>query len=187
MAATKLQSYAELAAGNAAFAVSSYENWSAFLATAARLYKYSFPEQLCIWAQRPEATACADWGTWDKVNRYVRRYAKGIGVIRIVDGEVTLRYVFDVADTGSKAGALYPFLWENKDEYQPVIRGALENRFHVACDDRGLAVQLATIAVKQAQRFWADNQEQIMESACGDWPPDCTDEAFMGAVAASVA
>lgn len=184
---TKLQACAQLAADNAAAIVGSFENWSAYLATAARLYKLTFLEQLCVHVQRPGATACADYSTWhDTMRRYIRRYAKSIPVIRIVDGQPVLRYLFDVADTGPREGALYPFLWENKDKYRSVITAALESRFEVPCDDRGLAVQLATIAVRLAQKFWDDNHEQIVESA-GGWPPDCTGETFVDAVAASVA
>ena len=135
---TKLQTYAQLAADNSAVITSSFENWTQFLATASRFYKYAFLEQLMIHLQRPQATACAEYNVWrDTMRRYVRRNARGIAVIRFIDNKPALRYVFDVADTAPKENALSPFLWENRDEYRAVIPAALESRFQVPCGHRG--------------------------------------------------
>lgn len=183
---TKLQTCAQLAADNAAVVTSSFTNWTAFLTTAAKFYKYTFVEQLLIHVQRPQATACAEYSTWsDEMNRYVRRYAKAIAVIRFVDGQPTLRYIFDVADTGPKEGALYPFLWQNKDEYQAIIPAALERQFQVPLDHRGLPIQLATIAAQLAGKYWANGQDQTAASL-GNHLSDHAGETFQDATAASV-
>ena len=182
----KLRTYTQLAADNSAVVTSGFENWSAFLVTAAKMYKYTFLEQLMIHIQRPQATACADYSTWgNEMRRYVRRYAKGIAVISFIDGQPTLRYVFDVADTGPKEGALYPFLWQNKDEYQTIIPAALEGQFQVPCDHQGLPVQLATIAAQLAGKYWTNGERKIIASI-GDCPFKLTGETFQDATAASV-
>ena len=99
----KYEYYAELAKKTAKQLAASTENWTSFLTTAARLYKYPYHEQLMIYAQRPDASACADFDTWNKrMGRYVRRGSTGIALI---DGAVNypkLRYVFDVSDTGTR-------------------------------------------------------------------------------------
>ena len=183
---TKLQTYAQIAADNSAVVTSSFQNWTAFLTTASKMYKYTFLEQLMIHIQRPQATACAEYDLWtDEMNRYVRRYAKGIAVISFVDGQPTLRYVFDVADTGPRQNALYPFLWQNKDEYQAIIPAALEARFNVPLDNRGLPIQLATIAAQLAGKYWANGQEQIIANIADRLPGDPA-EVFKDAAAASV-
>ena len=90
-----------------------WEHWAEFLITAARLYKYSYPDQLMIYAQRPDATACAEYDVWNnKMNRYVRRGSKGIALLDESGGYPRLHYVFDVSDTAPRRNALYPDLWE---------------------------------------------------------------------------
>lgn len=169
---TRLRTYTQLAADNSAVITGSFEAWTQFLATAARLYKYSFLAQLMIHIQRPQATACAEYSIWsDTMHRYVRRNAKKIAVIRFINGQPTLRYVFDVADTGSRKGALYPFLWQVRDEHLPSVAAALEGQFHVLCDHRGLPIQLAAIAAQLAEKFWSNGQEQII-SQVGDQQAD---------------
>ena len=90
-----------------------WEHWAEFLITAARLYKYSYPDQLMIYAQRPDATACAEYDVWNnKMNRYVRRGSKGIALLDESGGYPRLHYVFGVSDTAPRRNALYPDLWE---------------------------------------------------------------------------
>ena len=98
--ASALQQYHQLADRMAAQITGSYQSWTDFLTTAARLYKYPYHEQLMIYAQHPEATACADYELWNKrMGRYVRRGAKGIALIDHSGDTPKLKYVFDVADT----------------------------------------------------------------------------------------
>lgn len=152
---SKIEIYTELAAQTAAKITTDFTSWTAFLSLAARLYKYNFREQLLIYAQRPQATACAEYSVWtQKMRRYVRRAAKGIAVVRDVEGVPTLRYVFDLADTGPMDDGLHLYFWRAQDEFIPVIAAALEQYFQVPADDRGLAVQLATIAGQLAEKYW---------------------------------
>ena len=97
----KLQAYAEQAERTARQITGSHLAWTAFLTTAARLYKYPYNEQLMIYMQRPEATACAEYDFWnEKMGRYVRRGSAGIALIDATGYKPRLKYVFDVADTG---------------------------------------------------------------------------------------
>lgn len=109
----KTEEYLALACKTADSFSRQWEHWTEFLITAARLYKYSYPDQLMIYAQRPDATACAEYDVWNnKMNRYVRRGSKGIALLDESGGYPRLHYVFDVSDTAPRRNALYPDLWE---------------------------------------------------------------------------
>ena len=109
----KTEEYLALACKTADSFSRRWEHWAEFLITAARLYKYSYPDQLMIYAQRPDATACAEYDVWNnKMNRYVRRGSKGIALLDESGGYPRLHYVFDVSDTAPRRNALYPDLWE---------------------------------------------------------------------------
>ncbi len=109
----KTEEYLALACKTADSFSRQWEHWAEFLITAARLYKYSYPDQLMIYAQRPDATACAEYDVWNnKMNRYVRRGSKGIALLDESGGYQRLHYVFDVSDTAPRRNALYPDLWE---------------------------------------------------------------------------
>ena len=109
----KTEEYLALACKMADSFSRQWEHWAEFLITAARLYKYSYPDQLMIYAQRPDATACAEYDVWNnKMNRYVRRGSKGIALLDESGGYPRLHYVFDVSDTAPRRNALYPDLWE---------------------------------------------------------------------------
>ena len=109
----KTEEYLALACKTADSFSRQWEHWAEFLITAARLYKYSSPDQLMIYAQRPDSTACAEYDVWNnKMNRYVRRGSKGIALLDESGGYPRLHYVFDVSDTAPRRNALYPDLWE---------------------------------------------------------------------------
>ena len=109
----KTEEYLALACKTADSFSRQWEHWTEFLITAARLYKYSYPDQLMIYAQRPDATACAEYDVWNnKMNRYVRRGSKGIALLDESGGYPRLHYVFDVSDTAPRRNALYPDLWQ---------------------------------------------------------------------------
>ena len=109
----KTEEYLALACKTADSFSRRWEHWAEFLITAARLYKYSYLDQLMIYAQRPDATACAEYDVWNnKMNRYVRRGSKGIALLDESGGYPRLHYVFDVSDTAPRRNALYPDLWE---------------------------------------------------------------------------
>ena len=98
--------YAQMAEETAKQITGSYQRWTAFLTTAARVYKYPYTEQLLIYAQRPDATACAEYGLWtNTMRRYVRRGSKGIALIDSSGDAPRMKYVFDVSDTGGGANA----------------------------------------------------------------------------------
>ena len=108
---------------------SSSENWIKFLKTASNNYKYSFNEQVLIYAQKPNATACADIETWNKrLKRWVNKGAKGIALISIENGRNVLRHVFDISDTHSGINQELK-LWEVKSSYENGLIETLENRF----------------------------------------------------------
>ena len=120
--ASVLQQYRQLADHMATQITGSYQSWTDFLTTAARLYKYPYHEQLMIYAQRPDATACADYELWNKrMGRYVRRGAKGIALIDHSGDAPKLKYVFDVADTRSTERSRSPYLWEYRPEHAQAV------------------------------------------------------------------
>ena len=129
---TKTAYYMQMAQEAAAQITGSKEQWTAFLTTSARLYKYPFAEQLMIYKQRPEATACAEYDLWnDRMNRYVKRGSKGIALLDMRGEQPKLRYVFDVADTGERKNSRPVQLWKmNAEHEQPIIR-ALDVAFDV--------------------------------------------------------
>ena len=146
----------------------SHERWTAFLTTAARLYKYPYREQLMIFAQRPEATACAEYNLWNKtMRRYVRRGSKGIALVD-TSGEVPrIRYVFDVADTGARHDSLSPFLWKLEDQHMNAVHDALENRY--GADDFMMADQLEHIAIQLSMEYWEEHRRDILDIVDGSF------------------
>ena len=123
---SKVQLYAQMADRTAEQITGSYQKWTAFLTTAARLYKYPYNEQLMIFAQRPEATACAEYDLWNKqMRRYVRRGSKGIALVDTSSDQPKLRYVFDVSDTSGGENSRRPYLWEYRQEHRPVLWNSL--------------------------------------------------------------
>ena len=186
----KLQAYKTMAVQHTAAITGSFDTWTAFLRTAARIYKYSFLEQLMIHVQRPDATACAEYRLWsEKMNRHVRYGAKGIAIISEVDGVPALRYVFDISDTRPRANARTPWLWQYREEHQDTVAKMLEDCFQVPTD-KGVSFQLAAVAAQFAQKYWETYREKILR-AVKDTLLQKYDEAdagmaFQDAVAASV-
>ena len=145
---SKLDFYAQMADHTAKQVTGSFSEWTAFLETMGRLYKYPFHEQLMIFAQKPNATACADYDLWNKqMGRYVRRGSKGIALIDTTGDNPRLKYVFDVSDTGGRENSRRLNLWEYKDEHHDAVTASLENRFGVS-GEKGLDDQLEQIASK---------------------------------------
>ena len=104
---TKVQAYAQLADETARKITGDYREWAAFLTTAARLYKYNYQDQLLIYAQRPDATACAEYDLWnDTMHRYIHRGNKGIALLQFDQGALRLRYVFDISQTGARQNSI---------------------------------------------------------------------------------
>ena len=155
---SKTQFYAQLAAETARGLTESLQRWTAFLETSARLYKYPYYEQLLIFAQKPEATACAGYEVWnDTMHRFVRRGSKGIALLDSSGDNPRIKYVFDVSDTGGGANARRPFLWEYRPEHQESVGTSLEERFG-SPGRASLALQLEAIAGDLIETYWEDHR-----------------------------
>ena len=160
---SKVQQIALLAEETERNLTRSRQSWTSFLHTAARLYKYPFNEQLLIFAQRPEATACADYDIWNKqMNRYIRRGSKGIALIDTDTEPRTLKYVFDVSDTGKTERSKTPFLWEYRDEHENTVTSVLESKYDVSAKN-GIANQLESIAAQLVDEYWGNYKRDIFD------------------------
>ena len=158
----KLQAYAEQAERTARQITGSHLAWTAFLTTAARLYKYPYNEQLMIYMQRPGATACAEYDFWnEKMGRYVRRGSTGIALIDASGYKPRLKYVFDVSDTGGKENARRVNLWELKDAHTDSVSAMLERNYSVS-GKNGLAEQFESVASQLAAEYWRDHARDIL-------------------------
>ena len=177
---SKVQLYAQMADRTVEQITGSYQKWTAFLTTAARLYKYPYNEQLMIFAQRPEATACAEYDLWNKqMRRYVRRGSKGIALVDTSSDQPKLRYVFDVSDTSGGENSRRPYLWEYRQEHREVVSAALEQRFDVS-GENGLADQMERVAAQLVDEYWHDNRRDIVGIVDGSFLEDY-DEFNIGA------
>ena len=147
----------------------SHESWTDFLKTSAQLYKYPYHEQLMIYAQRPNATACAGYELWnEKMRRYVRRGSRGIALIDTSGDKPRIRYVFDVSDTGSRDDSRRPYLWEYRPEHEDAVAAALEQEYEIS-GEKGLADQLEQIAGQLANEYWQENQYDILHIVDGSF------------------
>ena len=129
---TKAQMYSQMAEHVSSHITSSLEGWTSFLTTASKNYKYPYYDQLMIHAQRPDATACAEYDFWnDRMGRYVKRGSKGIALVDNSGEYPRLRYVFDISDTGTRQNSRKVRLWSMQDEYKEPIKQALEKRYGI--------------------------------------------------------
>ena len=164
----KTEEYLALACKTADSFSRQWEHWAEFLITAARLYKYSYPDQLMIYAQRPDATACAEYDVWNnKMNRYVRRGSKGIALLDESGGYPRLHYVFDVSDTAPRRNALYPDLWQINESLKEPVRSMLAENYGVHSESFGQ--QLADVAGKLVQSYWDNNSSDILGIVDGSY------------------
>ncbi len=164
-----LASCLQLAEDTASRLTYSHQEWTGFLQTAARLYKYPYHEQLMIYAQHPDATACAEYDLWNsKMRRYVRRGAKGIALVDVTGNQSQIRYVFDIADTGATQKS-QPFKqWSVTDENARVAERALENGYDTPASG-GLVRQIHIVANQLAQNYWLDHQREICDIVDGSF------------------
>ena len=135
------------------------DDWMSFLECAAMNYKYPFNDQVLIYAQRPEAVACAKIEAWNKqVGRRVNRGAKGIALLSEDNGYTNLRYVFDIADTNSKFGKSFR-LWSVPKPYELDIIESLENKYGELEDKSSLG-----LAIKSVSKILVeDNMQDYLE------------------------
>ena len=163
----KIDDYVQLAAQTTREISADGETWRSFLQTASTLYKYSFYDQMMIYAQRPDATACASFELWtNTMRRYVRRGAKGIALLDMTGDVPRYRYVFDISDTGTRQNARTPFTWAIREENRAPIAAMLEKEYEVSAN-RGLAGQLEEIAMQKAMDYWQEHQDELRDIVDG--------------------
>ena len=185
----KTQEYLNLAQQTAKELTRYWENWTDYLTTASRLYKYNYADQLMIYAQRPDATACASFDLWnDRMNRYVRRGSKGIALLDQSSSVPRLHYVFDVSDTGVRRNSRDPEVWQlGPDLVQPVSE-MLAREYGVRHER--ITQQIADICGKLVDSYWDNNSGDILDIVDGSFLMDY-DEAgqefqFKSAAAISI-
>ena len=159
---SKYQAYRQMADTAEQQLTSSYKSWTQFLRTAARLYKYPYNEQVMIHAQRPDATACAEYDFWNKkMGRFVRRGSTGIALIDTSGQKPQLRYVFDVADTGEREHSRPVHLWQFRAEHEDAIAATLERSYDVS-GSNGIVEQMESAAAQLAKEYWVDHKRDIL-------------------------
>ena len=186
---SKTEEYLALAQRTANGLTRYWENWTDYLTTASRLYKYSFADQLMIYAQRPDATACASFDIWNnRMNRYVRRGSKGIALLDQSSSVPRLHYVFDVSDTGVRRNSRDPEVWQlGPDLMQPVSE--MIAREYGVYHER-LSQQISDLTGKLVDSYWDNNSGDILDIVDGSFLIDY-DEAgqefqFKSAAAISI-
>ena len=186
---SKTEEYLALAQRTANGLTRYWESWTDYLTTASRLYKYPFADQLMIYAQRPDATACADYDIWNnRMNRYVRRGSKGIALLDESSGFPRLHYVFDVSDTGVRRNSRDPEVWQlGPDLVQPVSE-MLAATYGISGER--VSQQLADVAGKLVADYWDNNSGDIRAIVDGsllmDYDEAGVEMQFKSAAAISV-
>ena len=186
---SKTEEYLALAQRTANGLTRYWESWTDYLTTASRLYKYPFADQLMIYAQRPDATACADYDVWNnRMNRYVRRGSKGIALLDESSGFPRLHYVFDVSDTGVRRNSRDPDLWQYNDDLKQPVSEMLAATYGISGER--VSQQLADVAGKLVADYWDNNGGDIRAIVDGSLLMDYDDAGveiqFKSAAAISV-
>ena len=168
--ANKLYAMEQLTEEVAKDVAASPQEWMRFLNTASRLYKYTFPEQLLIYAQRPEATAVASMEIWNqKMYRWIKKGSKGIALIDNTSGPKTkLRYVFDVQDTYKVRNlGKDPQLWNLPVEGEQLVADYLQEQLSLEDTEGGLAESLYQAAKESMQEWLPDALEELRLDVTG--------------------
>ena len=186
---SKTEEYLALAQRTANGLTRYWESWTDYLTTASRLYKYPFADQLMIYAQRPDATACADFDIWNnRMNRYVRRGAKGIALLDEFSGFPRLHYVFDVSDTGVRRNSRDPEVWQFNDDLKQPVSEMLSKTYGISGER--VSQQLADVAGKLVADYWDNNGGDIRAIVDGsllmDYDEAGVEMQFKSAAAISV-
>ena len=186
---SKTEEYLALAQRTANGLTRYWESWTDYLTTASRLYKYPFADQLMIYAQRPDATACAEFDIWrNRMNRYVRRGAKGIALLDESSGFPRLHYVFDVSDTGVRRNSRDPEVWQLGPDLIHPVSEMLAREYGV--QHERFSQQISDLTGKLVDSYWDNNSGDILAIVDGSLLMDY-DEAgqefqFKSAAAISV-
>ena len=168
---SKTEEYLALAQRTANGLTRYWESWTDYLTTASRLYKYPFADQLMIYAQRPDATACAEFDIWrNRMNRYVRRGSKGIALLDESSGFPRLHYVFDVSDTGVRRNSRDPEMWQYNDDLKQPVSEMLSKTYGISGER--VSQQLADVAGKLVADYWDNNSEDIRAIVDGSFLMD---------------
>ena len=186
---SKTEEYLALAQRTANGLTRYWESWTDYLTTASRLYKYPFADQLMIYAQRPDATACAEFDIWrNRMNRYVRRGSKGIALLDESSGFPRLHYVFDVSDTGVRRNSRDPEVWQYNDDLKQPVSEMLAATYGISGER--VSQQLADVAGKLVADYWDNNGGDIRAIVDGSLLMDYDDAGvemqFKSAAAISV-
>ena len=186
---SKTEEYLALAQRTANGLTRYWESWTDYLTTASRLYKYPFADQLMIYAQRPDATACAEFDIWrNRMNRYVRRGSKGIALLDESSGFPRLHYVFDVSDTGVSRNSRDPEMWQYNDDLKQPVSEMLSKTYGISGER--VSQQLADVAGKLVADYWDNNGGDIRAIVDGsllmDYDEAGVEMQFKSAAAISV-
>ena len=186
---SKTEEYLALAQRTANGLTRYWESWTDYLTTASRLYKYPFADQLMIYAQRPDATACAEFDIWrNRMNRYVRRGSKGIALLDESSGYPRLHYVFDVSDTGVRRNSRDPEVWQYNDDLKQPVSEMLAATYGISGER--VSQQLADVAGKLVADYWDNNGGDIRAIVDGsllmDYDEAGVEMQFKSAAAISV-
>ena len=186
---SKTEEYLALAQRTANGLTRYWESWTDYLTTASRLYKYPFADQLMIYAQRPDATACAEFDIWrNRMNRYVRRGSKGIALLDESSGFPRLHYVFDVSDTGVRRNSRDPEVWQYNDDLKQPVSEMLNKTYGISGER--VSQQLADVAGKLVADYWDNNGGDIRAIVDGsllmDYDEAGVEMQFKSAAAISV-
>jgi len=186
---SKTEEYLALAQRTANGLTRYWESWTDYLTTASRLYKYPFADQLMIYAQRPDATACAEYDIWvSRMNRYVRKGSKGIALLDESSGFPRLHYVFDVSDTGVRRNSRDPEVWQYNDDLKHPVSEMLNKTYGISGER--VSQQLADVAGKLVADYWDNNGGDIRAIVDGsllmDYDEAGVEMQFKSAAAISV-
>ena len=186
---SKTEEYLALAQRTANGLTRYWESWTDYLTTASRLYKYPFADQLMIYAQRPDATACASFDIWNnRMNRYVRRGSKGIALLDQSSSVPRLHYVFDVSDTGVRRNSRDPEVWQFNDDLKQPVSEMLAATYGISGER--VSQQLADVAGKLVADYWDNNGGDIRAIVDGsllmDYDEAGVEMQFKSAAAISV-
>ena len=163
---SKYQIITELAATTARDITSSAGKYMAFLTTAANNFKYRFLDQLLIYAQKPDATACAEIDFWNRHGRYVNKGTSGIALLVDTTEKYKLRHVFDMSDTNSRAGRTVP-VWKMQPQYTEAVIDTLENSFGEIEDKSSLAAALIEAASLVVEDNFTDYYNDLLSVKTG--------------------
>ena len=186
---SKTEEYLALAQRTANGLTRYWESWTNYLTTASRLYKYPFADQLMIYAQRPDSTACASFDIWNnRMNRYVRRGSKGIALLDQSSSVPRLHYVFDVSDTGVRRNSRDPEVWQFNDDLKQPVSEMLSKTYGISGER--VSQQLADVAGKLVADYWDNNGGDIRAIVDGsllmDYDEAGVEMQFKSAAAISV-